>query len=99
MRTNDLIYMESLETGVNYVVNLREVIYYEVGVYERKEDEVVAYKRKEDDGAGRDSYYVEFFFENHRRLKFIRDFGTQADFYELLRNGSKISQIQVTKEI
>ena len=99
MKVNDLIYMESLETGVNYVINLREVIYYEVGVYKRKDDDVGVYKRKDDDGAGRDSYYVEFFFENHRRLKFIRDFGTQADFYELLRNGSNISQIQVTKEI
>lgn len=89
MITNDLIYVKSLETGVNYVINLRKVIYYEVGVY----------KCKEDDGAERDSYYAEFFFENHRRLKFIRDFGTQADFYELLKNGLSISQIEVTKEI
>lgn len=89
MITNDLIYVKSLETGVNYVINLRKVIYYEVGVY----------KRKEDDGAECDSYYAEFFFENNRRLKFIRDFGTQADFYELLKNGLKISQIEVTKEI
>ena len=89
MITNDLIYVKSLEMGVNYAINLRKVIYYEVGVY----------KRKEDDGDGRDSYYAEFFFENNRRLKFIRDFGTQADFYELLKNGLKISQIEVTKEI
>ena len=89
MITNDLIYVKSLEMGVNYAINLRKVIYYEVGVY----------KRKEDDGAEHDSYYAEFFFENNRRLKFIRDFGTQADFYELLKNGLKISQIEVTKEI
>ena len=36
MITNDLIYVKSLETGVNYAINLRKVVYYEVGVYKRK---------------------------------------------------------------
>lgn len=83
----DFVEIRSLETGAVYMVNLANVIYYEIGVYDRHED-------------GRESYYAEFFFENNRRLKLIRDFdfgGTQDDFKNAIRYNT--GEILATKEI
>lgn len=90
MINDKLIEIKSLDSGVNYAINLQNVIYYEVGVYDRDDP----------DDKGRVKYYAEFFFGNNRRLKFIRDFdfgGTQDDFKNAIRYNT--GEILVTKEI